>query len=213
MIKWIERRYGKMQVSRGKIHNYLGMVLDYSSSGEVKVNIIKYIKDTIEGFIELISGGAATPAASHLFEVNEDGVKLVEQLAQVLHTTTAKLLFLWKRAQPDIQVPIAFLTTRVKHPDEDDWKKLVRVLKYLKDTVDIVLTLSADNMSVVKWWVDGSYGVHNDFKSHTGGCMSLGKGTVYSTSIKQKINTKSSTEAEVMSVADVLPQILWIGYF
>ena len=33
MIKWIERCYGKMQVSRGKIHNYLGMVLDYSSRG------------------------------------------------------------------------------------------------------------------------------------------------------------------------------------
>ena len=35
-------------------------------------------------------------------------------------------------------------------PEEDDWKKLVRVLKYLKDTVDIVLTLSTDNVSVVK---------------------------------------------------------------
>ena len=115
------------------------------------MNMIKYIKDTIEGFIELISGGAATLAASHLFEVNEDDVNLVEHLAQVFHTTTAKLLFLCKRARPDIQVSIAFLTTRAKQPDEDDWKNLVRVLKYLKDTVDIVLTLSVDNMSVVKW--------------------------------------------------------------
>ena len=138
-------------MSRGKIHNYLGMVLDYSTPGEVKVNTIKYIKNIVEGFIELISGGAATPAASHLFDVDADGVKLVEQLARVFHTTTAKLLFLCKRARPDIQVPIAFLTTRVKEPDEDDWKKLVRALKYLKDTIDLVLTLSADNMSVVKW--------------------------------------------------------------
>ena len=43
--------------------------------------------------------------------------------------------------------------------------------------------------------------------------MSVGKGAVYSTSIKQKNNTKSSTEAEVVLVVDVLPQILWTGYF
>ena len=40
MIKWLERRYGKMQVSRGKKHNYLGMVLDYTSPGEVKIDMV-----------------------------------------------------------------------------------------------------------------------------------------------------------------------------
>ena len=98
MIKWIERRYRKMQVSRGKLYSHLGMVLDYSTPGEVKVDMIKYIKDTVEIFIELISGVAATPAASHLSNVNAYCVKLVEQLARVFHTTTAKLLFLCKRA-------------------------------------------------------------------------------------------------------------------
>ena len=41
----------------------------------------------------------------------------------------------------------------------------------------------------------------------------MGKGAIYSTLSKQKINTKSSTEVEVVSVADVIPQILWTGYF
>ena len=82
-----------MQVSRGKKHNYLGIDLDYTRPGEVKIDMVKYVKDIIEGFIELITDGAATPAASHLFDVKEDGVKLVEQLARVFHTTIAKLLF------------------------------------------------------------------------------------------------------------------------
>ena len=43
--------------------------------------------------------------------------------------------------------------------------------------------------------------------------MTLGKGAAYSTSIKQKLNTKSSTETEVVSVDDVLPQVLWTRYF
>ena len=66
---------------------------------------------------------------------------------------------------------------------------------YLRKTQDNVLTLSADNMRIIKWWVDGSYAVHGDYKSHTGGTMSMGTGALYSTSKKQKLNTTSSTEA------------------
>jgi hypothetical protein len=43
------------------------------------------------------------------------------------------------------------------------------------------LILQADNMNVMKWWVDASFAVHADMKSHTGGVMSLGKGAVFGT--------------------------------
>jgi hypothetical protein len=65
----------------------------------------------------------------------------------------------------------------------------------------------------MKWWVDAAFGVHPDMKSHTGGVLSFGGGAVYGTSTRQKLNTKSSTEAEVVGVSDVLPQILWTRYF
>jgi hypothetical protein len=50
-------------------------------------------------------------------------------------------------------------------------------------------------------------------KGHTGGTLSLGAGSVYSTSTKQKLVTRSSTESEVVAVHDVLPQILWTNNF
>ena len=43
--------------------------------------------------------------------------------------------------------------------------------------------------------------------------MSMGTSAAYSTSKKQKLNTKSSTEAELVGVDDVLPQALWTKYF
>ena len=43
--------------------------------------------------------------------------------------------------------------------------------------------------------------------------FSLGKGAVYSASTKQKFNTKSSTEAELIAVDDLMPQILWTNFF
>ena len=50
-------------------------------------------------------------------------------------------------------------------------------------------------------------------RSHTSGMLSLGKGAVYSTSTKQKINTKSSTEVEFVGIDDLMPQILWTRLF
>ena len=43
--------------------------------------------------------------------------------------------------------------------------------------------------------------------------MSLGKGAIISTSIKQKMNTKSLTETELIAADDLMPHILWMNYF
>jgi hypothetical protein len=75
------------------------------------------------------------------------------------------------------------------------------------------LRLSANNLNIIKWWVDASYGVHHDMRSHAGGTVSLGTGAACSTSKKQKLNTKSSTEAELVGIDDVLPQALWTKHF
>jgi hypothetical protein len=70
-----------------------------------------------------------------------------------------------------------------------------------------------DNMTTIRWWVDASYGTHSDCKGHTGMMMSLGKGAPMSMSRGQKLNTKSSTESELVGIDDALPQILWGKYF
>ena len=138
---------------------------------------------------------------------------LSEEHADLFHHMTAKLLFLCKRSRPDIQTAVAFLCTRVKCPDIDDYKKLARVIKYLRGTSKMPLTLKADSVASAKWWVDASYAVHTDMKSHTGGAMSMGQGMIYGTSTRQRINTKSSTEAELVGFNEVLPQVIWTRNF
>ena len=98
-------------------------------------------------------------------------------------------------------------------PDEDAWKKLVRMIDYLRSTLEPPLTLEASNTNIAKWWVDGSYGVHPDCKSQTGGTQSLGKGSIISSSTKQKLNTRSSTETELVAADDLMPQLCWTNYF
>ena len=61
--------------------------------------------------------------------------------------------------------------------------------------------------------MDGAYAVHDDMKSHSGCAMTMGRGSLFSGSTKQKINTRSSTEAELVAVHDYMPQALWSRYF
>ena len=86
-------------------------------------------------------------------------------------------------------------------------------MRYLESTNQLVLTLKAEELTVIKWWVDASYAVHGNMRSHTGATMTLGGGAVYSKSSKQKLNTKSSTEAELVAASDMSGQILWTKQF
>ena len=135
IIKQIDKEFGNeapITVNRGKVHDYLGMTLDYTILGKVQIKMMDYVAGMLKDLPADMDGTAATPAAPHLFEVNNNQPeKLDEETSQFFHHYVAKSLFLCKRARPDIQTPVAFLSTRVKSPDRDDYKKLRRMMQYL----------------------------------------------------------------------------------
>ncbi len=62
----------------------------------------------------------------------------------------------------------------MKSPDEDDWGKLKRVLRYLNGTRYLKLTISMNDLGILTWYVDGAHNVHWDCKGHTGAMFTLG---------------------------------------
>ena len=218
-IFWLRSKYeddvGKVKESRGKVHDYLGMELDFSNVGTVQIKMPKYVDEMIESFphSKELQREVVSPASEHLYLINEKGTKIDSERADTFHTIVAKGLFLTKRARPDIMTTIAFLSTRVREPDEDDWKKLIRLLRYLKGPRNLFLTLQADNSSLVKWFGDASFAVHANMRSHTGGMLTLGSGGIVNVLRKQKLVTKSSMEAELVAGDDLSNAIIWTNYF
>ena len=214
VLKYLEDAYGNLSVVEGKQHTYLGMNIDFMDDGSVEIDMKHYLEEAIRDFGETFDEReVSSPASPFLFEVDPGCVPLSEDKRRVLHSIVAKLLYVATKGRPDIYLPIAFLTSRVSKADEDDWKKLRRLLKYIQQTIDLKLVLRADNLTITKWWADAAYAVRDDGKSQTGMTMSLGNGVIMSKSIKQKPNTRSSTEAELVAASDALSQILWTRYF
>ena len=205
-------KYKAVEPTRGKIHDYLGMVVDFQEKGKVIIDMVKYVESMIDDFPVKLNKEAKTPAAENLLDIRT-GKLLDKGKAELYHTTVAKGLFLCKRSRPYIQPTVAVLSTRVKAPTETDCKKLTRMMEYLKATSKMTLKLRADNLQVVKWYVDASFAVHPDYRSHTGAVMTLGEGSIIAMSKKQKLNTRSSTEAELVGADNAVTMILWTGLF
>jgi hypothetical protein len=178
MIEWLRDNYeviwddgtGKIKVSRGKVHNSLGMILDYSVDGQCMVTMIPYIQDILVIYKEAVPGALRKKnSAAHVdpFIVDESCVKLDHAKAKTFHNSVAKTLFATKRARPDTCTAIAYLTTRVLDPDVEDWRKMTHMMEYFHETQDIPLILSAKNMGAVKWLVDGSFAAHPNMRGHT----------------------------------------------
>jgi hypothetical protein len=213
IISKIENKFGKMKVSRGNEHDFLGMKIKFHENKTVSIDMKSYVKGAIDEFPEDIIKNASTPATRYLFETRDDSVRLDHDKTEIFHSTVAKLLYICKRCRLDIQNAVAFLTTRVSKPDEDDWKKLKRVLQYLRGTIDDKLVLGCVDIGKMKSFVDASFAVHMDMKSHTGGGISWGIGILLSMCQKQRLNAKSSTEAEVIGVSDFLSGMIWARMF
>lgn len=214
-IAWLgdelKREYGVLTVNLGVKHSYLGQTFDFSVVGRVKATMSGYIRDCLESCST--QGTRATPATNGLFEVDDASPLLSKERAQEFHSRTARLLYLAHRARPDILTAVAFLTTRVHKSTEEDWAKLDRVLMYLNGCPDLGLTLCVGSEFKLLTYVDASFAVHADMKSHTGAFMTLGKGPIFVSSKKQKLMTKSSTESELVGMSDVLPMAIWARDF
>jgi hypothetical protein len=165
IIDWLCQEYksifedgsGKMTVSRGRVHKYLGMTLDYTALGRVNISMFDYIDEIINAFdkAEPKGGGTKSSAApDNLFKVDEDCEKLPPEKAVEFHNLVAKTLYATKQARPDICTAIAFLTMRVQAPDKDDWNKLTHLMKYLRGTCMLPLILNANRTDILEWWVD-----------------------------------------------------------
>jgi hypothetical protein len=105
--EWCEATYGSddlghVKVVRGKIHDYLAMILDFTEDGALKIDMRYYIEGMLEAFPYAIGTKKTTPWTEKLLKVQKDAKKLKEERRSIFHTFVMKAMFLCKRARPDI---------------------------------------------------------------------------------------------------------------
>lgn len=213
IIEKIEEKFGKMTIVRGKQHVFLGMNITYNDNRTATIQMKEYLEEAITDSGLCIKKTAASPAQKNIAVIDESSPRLSKEETEVFHSIVAKLLYVGIRVRKDIMMAVGFLCTRVSCPTKQDQLKLKRLLEYIHGSLDLDLTIGADDLQQMQTWIDASYAIHTDMKSHTGGSISFGTGAILSKSTKQKLNTKSSTEAELVGISEFLPTSIWTRMF
>ena len=204
---YLKSVYPETRTTTGTILDYVGMTFDFTTTGEVRITMDKCIDDILSGCG--VTTTKVTPGAAVLFDVR-NAPRATEAEAKWFRTYVAKILYLAKRVKPECLTAVAFLSTRVTMSDIDDLAKLRRLLGYIRYTRTRGIVLRIGPTMMVKAFIDAAYGVHQDSgKSHTGCAIVLGEsGPIFAKSAKQKIVTKSSTEAELVGLSDTASQAI-----
>jgi hypothetical protein len=215
MIGWLRKEYervfedgsGQMTVSRGKVHKYLRLTQDYTIRCQVKISMLEFVDEIWQLTTKWIRNREKQKLVLHQ-RIYSRKARTVRSWPKISRRYS---LILWQKqhARPDTCTFIAFLTTRMRAPDME----IVTPDEVFEGTRKLPLILSANGNGILKWRVDASFAVHPILRGHSGGGLSLGRGFPISCSTKQKINTRSSTESELVGADNFMPAICWTRYF
>ena len=111
-------QHSELSMHIGKRHDYLGMILDFTTPGTLEIDMSDYIQVILQDAPANLRGASTVPAAKHLFKTRPDAPKLNPSEQEMFHHLTMQLMYLSQRGRPDIRTAVAFLSSRVSSPDQ-----------------------------------------------------------------------------------------------
>ena len=214
LMRNLKSKFHILKVNKGPSFDHLGMHYVYDGKGHVDITMIPFTQNLVEKYPEIGDETAATPHTVNLFKVEKEATLLSDEEQVKFRSVVQSCLYLSIRTRPDIACAVNHLTGRVSKgvSNATDKVKLLRVLKYLNGTVELGIRLGGDRNGNVEItaFADAAYGVHPDARSQTGMFISAGRGPLIWKATKQKCVTKSSCEAEIIALSDIVSLTIWV---
>jgi hypothetical protein len=198
------------KLSLGHDITHLGMNLRKEQDGGVVFSQYGFIKKLL--LEHKPTGERSTPASEHILDdytgtnderLGSNGYYLSKLMS---------LYYLASRTRPDILPACSMLSTKSANPKVGDMKALQRIIDYVAGTIHRVIRIKATSTKI-HGLVDCAFGIHWDRRSHSGMLITMGFGgpPIMWRSGKQRINTRHSTEGELVAMHDFLDHVLWLA--
>jgi hypothetical protein len=198
----------QIKVKTGSKLSYLGMNIICRDDGSIDVNQTGYVQDILDKYPlpDGIKKKARTPAdpsyLSDLSEGNNLGQQLDKKQKSLYASMIMSLMYVARLTRIDILTAVTILATRLKDATERDLRQAYRVIQYLNATQDRGLTFRDNGHNRLGIYADASNLLHPDGYGHSGILITMGGNIIFARSAKQKIVTRSSTEAELVATED-----------
>ena len=127
-INDFKKHFGELVVTKVRKHTCLGVNINIPEDKKVEINMKEQFLESIQAFGGNIEEKVTAPASIHLFIINKQAQQLDKEKSEIFHFVMAKLLYIMRRARPDLEKTISFLCWRVSKSGVYDWEKLKKIL-------------------------------------------------------------------------------------
>jgi len=198
----------------GPIHSYRGMNIERDRSNfSLSISQNGYVDDILNKFKMKLCKGISTLGipGNKLDKGQDDEEKLSESFNY--RALVGSLMYLSVMTRPDISHAVVELAKHVSDPATKHWIAGKRVLRYLKDTKSLGLRYSRDFSDELMFtsFVDAGFADCPMTRRSTSGCCFMFANAAISWFARsQKSISRSSFEAELISLSEALLEIRWL---
>jgi hypothetical protein len=194
--------FTKANIDRSNPLAFIGMNITHNDDG-IYVDMTRYERECCESWG--VTASLDTPGDINLFIDDADSELLDATKAKTYHTGAAKLLFLAKRARPDILTATSVCCSKVTKPTQQDWKRLKRVFRYLFGTAGLGLRFKRNMELLIKCFDDASFASRLLYaRSRSGIICQVCDGVVATKSSWQSLTTLCTPEAKLVTMCEAL---------
>ena len=187
--------------------SYIGMAITRSPDlSQIYISQKGLATRIISDFLPDDFSSATSPASSHLFNHVPDD-KPYDRIKFL--SIIMAIMYIARLSRPDLLLATAYLATKAQHPKEGDHKAALRIISYMKATINHGIKISCQELKF-HLHCDASWASHHDGSSHTGWILKMGNSFLGSKSSKQRMGSPSSTDAEIIATVDGLKNLKWL---
>ena len=206
LIKCLELRFGELTKS-DESSQHVGVTFNKLPDGSFTTSQSGYIERMIEEFE--VTGSTTNPSKSNLYNDNDtDECSPVD--IKWFQRVEGSLIYLLL-TRHDVRKEIVFLGSKCSYPCYGDMKKLTLIMQYLNSTLSYGPRYYTEEGATLYGYVDASFNVHPDSRSHTGYFLCIGKDSAPTLSFSSKQKScisLSSMEAEYVALHEMTKVIV-----
>jgi hypothetical protein len=173
----------------------------------IEIHQLGYIENMISKFLPKIPlNYPSSPAVASLLKLQADSTPVSQNKYLSIVMT---LMYLARHTRPDILMPVTYLATKSSKPTSDFYSAALRIIAYISNTKHIRMRFSRTASMEPTIFADASHLLHQDARGHGGIILSLGSAPILTKSYKLRLNTKSSTESELVVLETATSYAKW----
>jgi hypothetical protein len=206
LVEQLKVAFKKLTINDGNKFDFVSLEIT-RCEGEIQIRMAKYIKSLLEEW-----GGSGTntsPSDPDLYQRDPVSPPLEDLRKAQFHRRVYRLLYFAKRLGPDILLAVSLLCGQVTAPTLQDWDRLERVYRYLNGQQDRYIRYASGGKISIETFIDASFACYQDSRSRTGCILRLAGLFIGAWTSRQDLNTKSSTESEIVGATDECGWAIW----